>query len=131
MKNKNNLKGGGSKTWYVADGWIPRKNKTEDSKLEGHEALIILNYQSKDAEIFLDIFFEDKEPIEDIKISVPSKRVRCFRMDNPKDIGGVEIERLTQYALRIKSNIEVIVQFGRMDITQDNLAYACMFALPE
>jgi len=41
-----------------------------------------------------------------------------------------KIERLTQYALRVKSDIEVIVQFGRMDITQDNLAYVGLMGFP-
>ena len=126
---EDNLKHG-SKTWYIADGWVPLKNKTADAGLEGHEALIILNYQKEDAKIFLDIYFEDREPIEAIKLEVPSKRVKCFRMDQPEEIGGVKIERLTQYALRVKSDIEVIVQFGRMDITQDNLAYVGLMGFP-
>ena len=129
MEEKSNLKHG-SKIWYVADGWIPSKHKTIDSELEGHEALAILNCQDKDAEILLDIYFEDSKPIENIKLKVPARRVKCFRMDHPEEIRGVKIGRLTQYALRIKSNIEVIVQFGRMDVTQTNLAYACMFAMP-
>ena len=129
MGGKSNLNHG-SKNWYVADGWIPAKHETMNSELEGHEALIILNYQNVNTEILLDIFFEDKEPIENVKLKVPARRIKCFRMDHPEEIGGTKIERLTQYALRIKSNIEVIVQFGRMDVTQTNLAYACMFAMP-
>lgn len=34
-----------------------------------------------------------------------------------------KIKNLYQYALRFRSNVEVIIQYGRMDITQDNLAY--------
>lgn len=126
----NNNTGHGSKTWYIADGWIPLKSKTADTGLEGHEALIILNYQKEDAEILLDIFFEDKDPINDIRLKVPRNRVRCFRMDSADEIGGVVIDRHTQYALRIKSNVEVIVQFGRMDVTQDNLAYVGLMGFP-
>ena len=129
MGEKRNLNHG-SKTWYIADGWIPSKHETIDSELEGHEALMILNCQNVNAEILLDIFFENKEPIENVNLKVPARRVKCFRMDRPEEIGGVKIERLNQYALRIKSNIEVIVQFGRMDVAQPNLAYACMFAMP-
>ncbi len=114
---------GGSKVWYVADGWMPLKNKTEDAGFEGHEAIMILNSNSKDAEVLMDIYFEDKDPIEGIKLSVAAKRIRCFRMDNPDDIGGIRLERLSQYALRFRSNIEVVVQYGRMDVTQENLAY--------
>lgn len=47
----------GSKTWYVADGWIPLKDKSDCSEMEGHEALIVLNVQKDDAEILLDIYF--------------------------------------------------------------------------
>ncbi|MHB1336741.1 MAG: sensory rhodopsin transducer [Candidatus Humimicrobiaceae bacterium] len=38
-------------------------------------------------------------------------------------MGGIQIERLFQYALRFRSDVDVIVQYGRMDITQPNLAY--------
>ena len=69
MGGKSNLNHG-SKDWYIADGWIPSKHETIDSELEGHEALMILNCQNVDAEILLDIFFEDKEPIENVKLKV-------------------------------------------------------------
>ena len=39
------------------------------------------------------------------------------------EIGGIKLERLSQYALRFRSSIEVVVQYGRMDVSQDNLAY--------
>ena len=44
----------------------------------------------------------------------------------PAEIGGLEIKRLEQYALRFRSDVEVIVQYGRMDISQPNLAYIGM-----
>jgi hypothetical protein len=118
----SNIKGG-SKVWYVADGWMPQKDKTEDSGYSGHEAIMILNSSDKDAKVLMDIYFEDKDPIEGIELLISAKRIRCFRMDNPDDIGGVKLERLYQYALRFRSDIEVVVQYGRMDVTQENLAY--------
>ena len=130
VKEKNNLNDG-AKTWYIADGWITLKQEAKNVDFEGHEALMILNCRDKDAEIFLDIFFEDAKPIEGIKLKVSAKRVKCFRMDKSEEIGGNIIPRLTQYALRVRSNIEVIVQFGRMDITQPNLAYMGIMAYPE
>ena len=126
----NNIKGG-SKVWYFADGWMPFKNETEDEDYEGHESIIILNSNNKDAEVLMDIYFEEKEPIEGIKLFVPSKRVKCFRMDHPNEIRGLEIERLYQYALRFRSNIEIVVQYGRMDVTQPNLAYIGTMAYSE
>jgi len=120
----------GSKTWFVADGWLPYQSRTEKSGYEGHEAIMILNCQDKDAEILMDIYFEKQPPIENILMKVPAKRIRCFRMDHPEEIGGVKIDRLTQYALRFRSDIEVIIQYGRMDVTQSNLAYIGMMGMP-
>lgn len=125
-----NIKGG-SRVWYVADGWMPLKKETKDTGYEGHEAIMILNSNNKDAEVLMDIYFEEKEPIEGIKLVVPAKRVKCFRMDHPSEIGGIEIDRLYQYALRFRSNIEVVIQYGRMDVTQPNLAYIGAIAYSE
>jgi len=113
----------GAKTWYIADGWLPLKQETKDAGLEGHEAIIILNCNDKDAEVMMDIYFEEKEPIKNIKLVISARRVKCFRMDHPDEIGGVKIERLFQYALRFRSDLDVIVQYGRMDVAQPNLAY--------
>lgn len=117
---------GGSKLWFIADGWLPLKTKTENTGFEGHEAIMILNCGDRPARILMDIFFESREPIEAISLTVPARRIKCFRMDHPGDIGGVEIRRLEQYALRFRSDVEVIVQYGRMDVSQENLAYIGM-----
>jgi hypothetical protein len=126
-KNENSS---GSKTWYIPDGFMPYKEKTDNSGYEGHESLMILNCNDVDAEIFLDIFFEDRDPKEGIKLNVPAKRIKCFRMDIPESIGGFKVKRLTQYAIRIRSNVEVVVQYGKMDVAQDNLAYLAVMAYP-
>ena len=55
--------------------------------------------------------------------TVGGKRVKCFRMDKPEEIGGVTLGRLQQYALRVRSDVEIVVQFGRMDVTQPNCSY--------
>jgi len=123
----NKRKQKGSKTWFIADGWLPRKERTENAGLEGHEAIIILNCNDVKARVMMDVFYEDKEPVENIELEVPPKRVRCFRMDRPREIGGLQIGRLEQYGVRLRSDVEVIVQYGRMDVTQPNLAYiGCM-----
>ncbi len=114
---------GGSKLWFVADGYLPLKTKTDNTGFEGHEAIMILNCGDRPAQVLMDIFFENREPIEGVKLTVPARRIKCFRMDHPGEIGGVEIKRLEQYALRFRSDIEVIVQYGRMDVSQANLAY--------
>ena len=113
----------GKKSWYIPDGWIPRQKAGEESGYEGHEALIVLNCNEEEAKIRIDFYFEDKAPIENVMFTVGGKRVKCFRRDKPEEIGGVTLGRLQQYALRVRSDVEIVVQFGRMDVTQPNCSY--------
>ncbi|MFC3804193.1 sensory rhodopsin transducer [Cohnella sp. GCM10012308] len=121
----------GAKNWYIVDGYLPYKGKVEGEIFEGHEAVMILNCQDEDAEIFMDIYYEDRDPDENIRVSAKAKRVKCIRMDRPDDIGGIRLDRQLQYSLRFRSNIEVIIQYGRMDIAQPNLAYIGMMGYSE
>jgi hypothetical protein len=116
----------GARLWFVADGWLPQRTATPNAGLEGHEAIMILNCNEQDAEVLMDVFFERRDPVENIRLAVAAKRVRCFRLDHPEEIGGLEIKRQEQYALRFRSDIEVVIQYGRMDVTQPNLAYIGM-----
>jgi hypothetical protein len=112
---------GGAKTWYFPDGFLPEK--AEGSSLEAHEALMILNTHVKPAYIQLDFYFEEREPAKNIQIVVGAERCTFFRMDKPEDIGGLEIPAMTQYGLRVRSDVNIVAQFGRLDTTQANLAY--------
>jgi len=121
----------GKKNWYIIDGYLPYKGKVDHENFEGHEAIMILNCQDTVAEIFMDIYYEDREPDMDIRIVVDARRVKCLRMDHSADIGGIKLDRQLQYSLRFRSNIEVIIQYGRMDIAQPNLAYIGMMGYSE
>jgi hypothetical protein len=112
---------GGATTWYFPDGYLPEKKSSGD--LESHEALMLLNTSSTSAEVKLDFYFEDREPVKDILIVVAAERIKCLRLDHPQEIGGVDIPALTQYSIRIRSDRPIVAQFGRLDATQVNLAY--------
>jgi len=124
MSTKNSKEG--HYVWVIPDGDLPPAGK---GKLKGHEALIILNTSEKDVKIELEVFFEDKKPDKKIKLFVPAERVKCFRLDKPLGDSKYKIP-FGQYALRVKSNVPVIVQFGRLDVRQPNLAYYCTMAYP-
>ncbi|MFD0714732.1 sensory rhodopsin transducer [Paenibacillus sp. GCM10027626] len=121
----------GAKNWYIIDGYLPYKGKVDHENLEGHEAIIILNCHDEDAHIAMDIYYEDREPDIGIGIFVPARRVKCFRMDHPEEIGGIVLAPQVQYSLRFRSRIDVIVQYGRMDVAQPNLAYIGMIGYSE
>lgn len=116
------MKSDGARTWVFADGYLPEKPQPAGG-LEPHEALMILNTGSAPAHVKLDFYFDDKDPVKDIPVEVASERVICLRLDHPEEIGGVHLQPLSQYALRVRSDVNVVVQFGRLDTTQPNLAY--------
>ena len=43
----------------------------------------------------------------------------------------MELGRLCQYSLRVRSEKEVVVQFGRMDVTQPNCSYIGLMGYSE
>ena len=111
----------GARKWFFPDGYLPELNP--EGVLKSHEALMILNTGSKTAHLTIDIYFEDRDPAQGIEIEIGAERVLCIHMDEPEQLNGVKIPPLVQYALRIVSDRKVIVQFGRLDATQPNLAY--------
>ena len=112
---------GRARVWYFPDGYLPEK--VADSPMEAHEALMILNTSGSPAQVTLDFYFEDRDPIKGIAVDVGAERIRTLRIDHPEEIGGVAISHLTQYSIRLTSDIPVVAQFGRVDTTQNNLAY--------
>ena len=54
---------------------------------------------------------------------VGAEKVRCFRMNEPKDMGGFSVPLETQYAMKLVSDENIVVQYGRLDNRQTNLAY--------
>ena len=112
---------GGAKTWYFPDGYLPEK--AHDGGMEAHEALMLFNTNSEKAHVFVDIYFSDKNPAKDIAVEVGAERIKTLRLDNPQDIGGLKIPPLTQYAIRVRSDRNIVAQFGRVDTTQTNMAY--------
>jgi hypothetical protein len=109
----------GQKTWVFADGDLPPAGEQEPF---GHEALMVVNLNNKAASLRIDILFEDKDPVRDIKASIAAERVHCFRLDKPLGEQGYGIPH-GQYALVLRSDVPVVAVFGRLDVRQDNLAY--------
>ena len=113
--------------WIVPDGWLPPAGGSGD--LINHESLMILNTGTVPAEITIDLYFEDREPVLGLKQQVEAQRIKAIRLDIPEQL-GFAVPRATQYAIRVQSSVPVVVQYGRMDVRQPNLAYYCTMAQP-
>lgn len=121
----------GKKNWYIVDGYRPSPKPDPNADYTGHESVMILNTNDKDANILISVYFEDRDPVENIPYVVPAKRIRCFKSDDSEVLGGLEIGIGVQYSMEIKSDIGVIVQYGRLDVQQPNMAYMALMAQSE
>ncbi len=115
----------GKKEWYIVDGYRPAPQPDPKAVYEGHESVMILNPNDKDAHVSITFYFEDRDPIENVAYVVPAKRIRCFKT-HEKDVLGFEIGVGVQYSIQIKSDVGVIVQYGRLDVQQSNMAYMAL-----
>ena len=110
----------GKKNWIIPDCELPPEG---EGVLKGHESVIIVNDSNKVAKIKVTLYFADKECYEKIEWSVEPKKVKCFRMNNLNDMCGFEVPLETQYAMKLESTQKIVVQYGRLDNRQVNLAY--------
>lgn len=113
----------GKECWYVVDGYRPPVSSGGREDYKGHECYMILNCNEQDAHILIDIFYKDKPPVLAIPFTVPAQRMANFYSDDAETLGGVRLNIGEDYSMRFRSDIGVVVQYGRMDINQPNLAY--------
>lgn len=110
----------GRKVWLIPDCELPEEG---EGLLKGHESVIVLNAGKKKALIKVTLYFTDREKYDKVTWEVNGESVRCFRMNNIEDMCGFVVPKDTQYAMKIVSSVPVVVQYGRLDNRQTNLAY--------
>ena len=110
----------GKKNWIIPDCEPPPEG---EGVLKGHESVIIVNDSNKPAIIKIKLYFADKECYNGITWTVEPQKVRCFRMNNVEDMCGFVVPMETQYAMKLESTEPIVVQYGRLDNRQTNLAY--------
>ena len=110
----------GKKVWIIPDCELPEEG---EGVLKGHESVIVVNDNDEEATIQVKLYFADAEPYTEIVWKVGAQRVRCFRMNNLSDMCGYKVPFETQYAMKLDSDQKIVVQYGRLDNRQINLAY--------
>jgi len=116
----------GALTWYFPDGDRP---PTDNGPIEAHESLMIFNVSQQPANIELDLYWTDKAPTLGIKVRVEAERVRSLRVpwfDDPEDAQRVYVPVRTQYAIRVRSDVPVICQYGRLEVIPSYTLYTTM-----
>ncbi|MFC9711666.1 sensory rhodopsin transducer [Paenibacillus sp. NPDC056933] len=116
----------GRTCWVIPDGYIPPDSS---GSLESHESICVLNTGTTDAQLQITIYFEDREPLEDIVAVVPARRTKHIRTASLKS-GEQLIPPGVPYAITVSSNVPVIIQYSRLDSTQPELALMSVMAFP-
>ena len=110
----------GKKHWIIPDCELPPEG---EGVMKGHESVVIVNDSNKPAIIKVKLFFVDKPAYEGITWEVKPQSVFCFRMNNVEHMCGFKVPLETQYAMKLSSSQPIVVQYGRLDNRQVNLAY--------
>lgn len=116
----------GEKNWYIPDGYIPPDST---GALTSHESVCVLNCSSEEALIRFTIFFEDREPMEDIIVVVQGRRTKHIRTSSLMKEGAL-IPIGVPYAIEVQSDIPIIVQYSRLDSTQAENTLMSTMAYP-
>jgi hypothetical protein len=109
----------GGKVWIVPDCFLPAQST---GNLKSHESACVLNVGKKPATLKLTAYFENREPIEGLQATCPARRTNHIRIGPLKNRRGQSIPVGTPFALKIESNVKVVVQHTRLDTTQSALA---------
>ncbi|MDK2799052.1 MAG: hypothetical protein PWP27_2520 [Clostridiales bacterium] len=117
----------GRKVWIIPDGFLPEKSNGD---FVSHEAICVLNVAKQDANINITVYFEDREPMEKFFAVCPAKRTNHIRLDKIVDTDGNKIPIGVPYALKIESDLPIVVQHSRMDTTQAEMTLMTTMAYP-
>jgi hypothetical protein len=117
----------GAYVWLIPDGYIPEGST---GRQPSHEAICVLNPSGEEAHLSITFYFEDRDPIKDVRVTVPPERTRHIRTDLPEHLGGTTVPKGVPYAVRVACDVPVTVQHSRMDTSQEALALMTTMAHP-
>jgi hypothetical protein len=117
----------GKRTWIIPDGFLQPKSTGDQIS---HEAVCVLNLEEKDATIRLIFYFEDREPMTKFIAHCGAQRTHHIRLDKLTDSSGDLIPRGVPYAIKVESDVPIVVQHSRLDTSQEALALFTTMAYP-
>lgn len=118
--------GFGARTWYFPDGDRP---PPVQGPAEPHEALMIMNVSDRDAHILIDIYWTDRVPTLGLPVTVEAERVLSLRApysDVDADGAPFDIPVRRQYAMRVRSDVPIVCQYGRLEMEPSFTLYTTM-----
>jgi len=117
----------GAKVWIIPDSYLPDQSFGE---LKSHESACVLNLSARPAQIKITVYFEDREPLEGFEATCPPLRTSHIRLERLRNRSGEPIPVGKPMALKVESDVAVVVQHTRLDTTQPALALMTTMAFP-
>lgn len=115
----------GSKNWFIPDAYYPVKSS---GGCLSHEAVCVLNTGDTDANIELTLYFEDREMLGGFRAICKAGRTNHIRMDMITNTEGKSVPKGVPYAVAVESDVDIIVQYSRLDSTQAEMALMSVVA---
>ena len=107
--------------WQSPDGyWKTASN----GNYESHEAICLLNTTDEDADVKMTLFFENSPKMGGFDVKVAAERTLHVRMDKIKNKDGLPVPSDMPYAVLLESNVNLSVQYTRVDSSQEALTIA-------
>lgn len=114
--------------WYVPDAYLPAESS---HGVESHESACLLNTGGRDAVVRLTFFFEDREPVGPVDVTLPARRTLHVRLTDPAALSGVELPRDVPFAYAVESDAPIVVQHSRLDTSAGAYTLATTVAYGE
>jgi hypothetical protein len=102
----------GKRHWFVPDAFLPAASS---QAAPSHESSCLLNAGERDARVRFTFFFEDRDPLGPVELALGARRTWHLRLDDPAQLGGVELPRGVPYAYTVESDEPIVVQHSRLD----------------
>jgi hypothetical protein len=103
---------GGKLQGYVPDAFLPADSSRG---VVSHESACLLNAAERDARLALTFFFEDREPVGPVELTLGARRTRHIRLNDPSVLGGLELPLGVPFAYCVESDVPVVLQHSRLD----------------
>jgi hypothetical protein len=111
----------GKTRWLIPDCYRPVVEPRQlEQPYQSHDAICVLNTGDEDAVIDITLYFEDREPLTGWQARCGARRTHHIRLDKLKSQDGRPVPDGVPYAALVTSTEPVVVQYSRLDATQDN-----------
>jgi hypothetical protein len=103
---------GGKRKWFVPDAFLP---SASTGAAVSHEAACLLNVSETESRVRFTFFFEDRDPLGPVEVTLGARRTWHVRLDDPSALEGLDLPRDVPYAYAVESDVPIVVQHSRLD----------------